>query len=60
VRIDGGYSHIWQEAEGRGPFEDLSYDRFFLGVAVRLYSTGETPKEPSRLGEKTDEEPDVE
>ncbi|HSF43126.1 MAG TPA: hypothetical protein VLT87_25225 [Thermoanaerobaculia bacterium] len=60
VRIDGGYSHIWQNAEGGGPFEDLSYDRFFLGVAVRLYSTGETPKEPSRVGEKTDEEPDVE
>lgn len=60
VRIDGGYSHIWQEAEGRGPFEDLSYDRFFLGVAVRFFSTGETPKEPSRLGEQTDEEPDVE
>lgn len=64
VRIDGGYSHIWQESEGGGPFEDLSYDRFFLGVAVRLFSTGETPQEPSRLGEQTgeqtDEEPDVE
>lgn len=60
VRIDGGYSHIWQESEGRGPFEDLSYDRFFLGMAVRLFSTGETPQEPSRLGEETDEEPDVE
>lgn len=60
VRIDGGYSHIWQDAEGTGPFEDLSYDRFFLGLAVRLYSTGETPKEPSRLGEQTDDEPDVE
>lgn len=64
VRIDGGYSHIWQESEGTGPFEDLSYDRFFLGVAVRLFSTGETPKEPSRVGEdlgeeETDEEPDV-
>ncbi|HKV11796.1 MAG TPA: hypothetical protein VJ725_26855 [Thermoanaerobaculia bacterium] len=60
LRIDGGYSHIWQDAQGAGPFEDLSYDRFFLGVAVRLYSTGETPQEPSRLGEQTDEEPDVE
>ncbi|HEX6865401.1 MAG TPA: hypothetical protein VF414_21415 [Thermoanaerobaculia bacterium] len=60
VRIDGGYSHIWQDAQGAGPFEDLSYDRFFLGLAVRLYSTGETPKEPSRLGEQIDEEPDVE
>jgi hypothetical protein len=60
VRIDGGYSHIWQNAQGGGPFEDLSYDRFFLGVAFRLFSTGETPKEPSRVGERTDEEPDVE
>lgn len=59
VRLDGGYSHIWQNAQG-GPFEDLSYDRFFLGVAFRLFSTGETPKEPSRVGERTDEEPDVE
>lgn len=60
VRIDGGYSHIWQNAQGVGPFQDLSYDRFFLGVAFRLFSTGETPKEPSRVGERTDEEPDVE
>jgi hypothetical protein len=59
VRIDGGYSRIWQNAQG-GPFQDLSYNRFFLGLAVRLYSTGETPKEPSRVGERTDEEPDVE
>lgn len=59
VRIDGGYSHIWQNAQG-GPYQDLSYDRYFLGLAVRLYSTGETPKEPSRVGERTDEEPDVE
>lgn len=57
VRLTGGYSRVWQESRTE-LFEDLSYDRFFLGLAVRLYSTGENPREPGRLGSPTDEEPD--
>lgn len=57
VRLTGGYSRVWQESRTE-LFEDLSYDRFFLGLAVRIYSTGENPREPDRLGSPTDEEPD--
>lgn len=63
VRLTGGYSRIWQESKLE-PFEDLSYDRFFLGLAFRIFSTGETPRSPEDLrrpGEEidADEEPDA-
>ena len=55
VRLTGGYSRIWQESRVE-PFEDLSYSRYFLGLAVRVFSFGETPNEPDLQGEPTDEE----
>lgn len=70
LRLTGGYSHIWQEARVE-PFEDLSYSRYFLGLAFRIFSTGDTPKDPIRAGESDgreeeeksgedkDEEPDA-
>lgn len=57
LRLTGGYTRVWQRAR-RGPFDDLSYDRVFLGLAVRIYDTGETPTEPALVGESSDEEPD--
>lgn len=58
ARLTGGYSQVWQESR-IAPYEDLSYPRYFLGLAVRLYSTGETPEDPARQGETTDDEPDA-
>ncbi len=55
LRLTGGYSRIWQESRVE-PFEDLSYSRYFLGLAVRIFSIGETPNEPDLQGEPTDEE----
>jgi hypothetical protein len=57
LRLTGGYSRIWQSSEVE-PFEDLSYDRFFLGLAFRIWSSGETPREPDLQGEPTDERDD--
>jgi hypothetical protein len=57
-RLDGGYSRVWQRSRV-AEFANLSYSRYFLGLAVRLYSTGETPVEPQDLGRtQTDEKPD--
>jgi hypothetical protein len=57
-RLDGGYSRVWQRSRV-AEFANLSYSRYFLGLAVRLYSTGETPVEPADLGRtSTDEKPD--
>jgi len=66
LRLTGGYSRIWQSSEME-PFEDLSYDRYFLGLSFRIFSTGETPRSPEELehpiepGEPTDAdaEPDT-
>jgi len=57
VRLSGGYSRVWQ-SDRTGLFEDLSYDRYFLGLAFRIYATGEAPEEPNKLGRPTDEESD--
>lgn len=54
-RLSGGYSRIWQSSEVE-PFADLSYSRYFLSLAVRIYSTGETPKEPDSLGRPIDDD----
>jgi len=57
-RLDGGYSRVWQRSRV-AELANLSYSRYFLGLAVRLYSTGETPVEPENLGRtSTDEKPD--
>jgi hypothetical protein len=63
VRLSGGYSRIWQSSQVE-PFEDLSYNRYFLGLNFRIFSTGETPRSPEELrqrGEPTDAdaEPDT-
>jgi hypothetical protein len=66
LRLTGGYSRIWQSSEVE-PFEDLSYDRYFLGLSFRIFSTGEPPRSPEELehppgaGEPTDAdaEPDA-
>jgi hypothetical protein len=66
LRLTGGYSRIWQSSKVE-PFEDLSYDRYFLGLAFRIFSTGENPRSPEELehpiepGEPTDAdaEPDA-
>lgn len=57
-RVSGNYSRVWQESEIEA-LSDLSYDRFTIGIAVRLYATGETPIEPGKEGEARDVDPDV-
>ncbi len=58
LRAVGGYSRIWQRSRVE-PFPNLSYGRYFLNLAFRIFSTGETPRLPERLGEPTHEEPDA-
>ncbi|HKH43240.1 MAG TPA: hypothetical protein VKM72_01105 [Thermoanaerobaculia bacterium] len=63
IRLSGGYSRIWQSSKVE-PFEDLSYDRYFLGLAFKIFSRGEAPRSPEDLehrGEQTDAaaEPDA-
>jgi hypothetical protein len=68
-RLTGGYSRIWQRSRIE-PFDDLSYNRFFVGLAFRIFKYGEPPWQPDRLGEDrieddrpgetSDEEPDAE
>ncbi|HEX6903275.1 MAG TPA: hypothetical protein VF789_26400 [Thermoanaerobaculia bacterium] len=58
-RLSGSYSRIWQSSEVE-PFADLSYSRYFLSLAFRLFSAGETPNEPESLGRPIDDdEPDT-
>lgn len=54
LRLTAGYSRIWQEARVE-PFEDLSYSRYFLGLAFRIFSRGETPKDPLRPEDSEEE-----
>jgi hypothetical protein len=56
-RVEGGYSRIWQRSRV-GPFANLSYARYYLNLAFRLYNSGETPVLPADLGRSTDEKPD--
>lgn len=59
ARLTGGYSKVWQESRVE-PFEDLSYSRYFLGIAVQLYRSGEEPQDPAHAGEtENDDEPDA-
>ncbi|HSU81950.1 MAG TPA: hypothetical protein VLR69_05985 [Thermoanaerobaculia bacterium] len=55
VRLEGGYSRIWQRAQV-APFANLSYSRYYMNLAFRLYSSGETPLEPASLGRPTTDE----
>jgi hypothetical protein len=56
--LNGGYSYIRQDSQVE-PFEDLSYSRYFLGLAVQLYRSGEEPRSPADAGETDDDEPDA-
>lgn len=57
-RLSGGYSRIWQSSRVE-PFADLSYSRYFLSLAFRIFSAGEAPNEPESLGRPIDDdEPD--
>jgi hypothetical protein len=56
--LNGGYSYIRQDSQVE-PFEDLSYPRYFLGLAIQLYRSGEPPRDPAHAGEIEDEEPDA-
>ncbi|HWN44027.1 MAG TPA: hypothetical protein VNW71_17520 [Thermoanaerobaculia bacterium] len=58
ARLTGGYSRIWQESRV-APFEDLSYSRYFLGLALQLYTTGEEPQDPALQEVPEDDEPDA-
>ncbi|HET9209502.1 MAG TPA: hypothetical protein VFR03_03855 [Thermoanaerobaculia bacterium] len=51
-RLEGGYSRIWQRAQV-APFANLSYSRYYVNLAFRLYNSGETPLEPASLGRPT-------
>jgi hypothetical protein len=56
IQLTGGYSHIWQRSRVK-LFDDLSYNRYFLGLAFRIYRSGEKPRAPEELerrGEPTD------
>jgi hypothetical protein len=56
--LNGGYSYIRQDSRVE-PFEDLSYSRYFLGLALQLYRSGEEPKDPAHAGEIEDDDPDA-
>jgi hypothetical protein len=57
-RLEGGYSRIWQRARVE-PFANLSYSRYYLNLAFRIYDSGTTPLRPENLGRPTtDEKPD--
>lgn len=53
-RLEGGYSRVWQRSRV-GAFSDLNYARYFLNLAFRIWSAGDTPREPESLGRPTDE-----
>lgn len=48
-RLEGGYSRIWQRARVE-PLANLSYARYYVNLAFRLYDSGETPVPPEDLG----------
>lgn len=53
-RLEGGYSRIWQRARVE-PFANLSYARYYVNLAFRIYASGTTPLRPENLGRPTDE-----
>jgi hypothetical protein len=55
ARLTGGYSRVWQDSRV-APFENLSYSRYFVGLALQLYRTGEEPQAPARQEEREDDE----
>lgn len=57
-RFDAGASRVYQRARVPG-FDNLSYNRYFLGIAVRLYSRGVTVDFPPDQGGLIHAQPDV-
>jgi hypothetical protein len=57
VRLEGGYSRIWQRSRVE-TLANLSYARYYVNLAFRLYDSGETPVRPENLGRLVDEKPD--
>jgi hypothetical protein len=55
LRVEAGCSRIWQRAQV-APFANLSYSRYYVNLAFRIYSSGETPLEPASLGRPTTDE----
>jgi hypothetical protein len=49
-RLHGGGSRIWQSSRAAA-FDNVSYNRFFLGLAVAIFRTGERPENPGEQGE---------
>lgn len=49
LRLTGTYSRIWQRSRVN-LFDDLSFDRYFLGLVFRIYHAGESPRSPGELG----------
>jgi hypothetical protein len=56
-RLEGGYSRIWQRARVE-PFANLSYARYYVNLAFRIYDSGTAPLRPENLGRPTDEKSD--
>jgi hypothetical protein len=48
-RLHGGYSRIWQSSR-IAAFDTVAYNRYFLGLALAVYRTGERPENPAEQG----------
>lgn len=48
-RLHGGYSRIWQSSR-IAAFDTVAYNRYFLGLALQIYHTGEKPENPAEQG----------
>ncbi len=48
-RLHGGYSRIWQSSQVAA-FDTISYNRYFLGLALAVYRTGGKPSSPAEQG----------
>jgi hypothetical protein len=57
-RLEGGYSRIWQRSRVE-TLANLSYARYYVNLAFRIYDSGETPVRPEDVGRPIDEKPDA-
>jgi len=48
-RLHGEVSRVWQTSS-LAAFDNVSYNRYFLGIALAVYKTGETPLHPASQG----------
>jgi hypothetical protein len=56
-RLEGGYSRIWQRSRVE-PLANLSYARYYVNLAFRIYNSGKTPVLPGNLGRPNSEKSD--